>query len=79
MAVADLDAIFAAVLPLADAAALDRGRSYAALVDPKSGPTRFDAVMRAPHSDVGAGVPYQLEYALNAGPERVLWIEDTGR
>jgi diguanylate cyclase (GGDEF)-like protein len=102
VAVADLDAIFAAVgevpyewqidtdriawgrnaaavLPVADAAALERGRSYAALIDPKSGPTRFDAVMRAPNSDVGAGVPYQLEYALNAGPARVLWIEDTGR
>jgi diguanylate cyclase (GGDEF)-like protein len=102
VAVADLDAIFAAVgevpyewqidtdhiawgrnvaavLPVADVAALDRGRSYAALIDPKSGPTRFDAVMRAPTPDVGAGVPYQLEYALNAGPERVLWIEDTGR
>src|SRR5262249_33370495 len=51
----------AAVLLVADAAALDSGRGYAALIDPKSGPTRFDAVMHAPTPDVGAGVPYQLE------------------
>jgi diguanylate cyclase (GGDEF)-like protein len=68
-----------AVLPVADPAALDHGRSYAQLVDPNGGPSRFDAVMRASASDCGSGVPYQLQYALNAGGERKLWIEDTGR
>jgi diguanylate cyclase (GGDEF)-like protein len=68
-----------AVLPVADPAALDHGRSYAQLVDPKSGASRFDAVMRAGVSDRGAGVPYQLQYAFNASAERKLWIEDTGR
>jgi hypothetical protein len=55
-----------AVLPVADPAALDHGRSYAQLVDPNGGPSRFDAVMRASASDCGSGVPYQLQYALNA-------------
>jgi diguanylate cyclase (GGDEF)-like protein len=68
-----------AVLAVADPAALDHGRSYAQLVDPKSGPTRFDAVMRATAADQGTGVAYQVQYALKAGADRLLWIEDTGR
>ncbi|HZE46567.1 MAG TPA: GGDEF domain-containing protein, partial [Xanthobacteraceae bacterium] len=68
-----------AVLAVTDPAALDRGRSYAQLVDPQSGPTRSDAVMQPASSDLGAGVAYQMQYALNAGAGRLLWIEDTGR
>jgi diguanylate cyclase (GGDEF)-like protein len=68
-----------AVLDVADPAALRTGRDYTQLVDPKSGPTRFDTVMRASSSDRGDGVAYQVQYALRAGPERALWIEDTGR
>ncbi len=68
-----------AVLAVADPAVLCEGRSFAQLIDPKSGPTRFDAVMRATGSDAGAGVPYQVQYALRSGPESLLWIEDTGR
>jgi len=68
-----------AVLAVADPAALDHGRSYAELVDPQSGPTRSDALMRPAGSDQGAGVAYQMQYALNAGAGRLLWIEDTGR
>ena len=67
------------VLTVADPAGLADGRGYAQLVDPKSGPTRFDAVMRATSSDTGRGVPYQLQYALRAAHEQLIWIEDTGR
>ncbi|MET0633828.1 MAG: bifunctional diguanylate cyclase/phosphodiesterase [Xanthobacteraceae bacterium] len=69
------------VLGLADPATIGSGRSFAQLVDPKSGPTRFDAVMRSADPDEGAGVPYQVEYALRraADSKDLVWIEDTGR
>jgi diguanylate cyclase (GGDEF)-like protein len=67
------------VLDVADPAKLGTGRDYTQLVDPKSGPARSDTVMRATSIDRGAGVPYQVQYALRAAPERLLWIEDTGR
>src|SRR5215470_12058371 len=67
------------VLAVADPAALAAGRSYAQLVDPKSGPTRFEAVMHSARADAGSGVPYQLQYALRGRDERPIWVEDTGR
>jgi diguanylate cyclase (GGDEF)-like protein len=69
------------VLGLADPATIASGRSFAQLVDPKCGPTRFDAVMRSTLADAGDGVPYQVEYALRraADSKELLWIEDTGR
>jgi len=68
-----------AVLAGADAAALASGRGYAQLVDPGSGPSRYDAVMRAAKIDDGTGVPYQVQYALRGEGEQRTWIEDTGR
>src|SRR6202011_481214 len=67
------------VLDVADPVALRTGRDYAQLVDSKSGPSRYDTVMCATGSDRGQGVAYQVQYALRGGPERLLWIEDTGR
>lgn len=69
----------ATVLVGLDLVAAASGRGYAQLVDPTSGPTRFEAVMRSSGSDEGFGVTYQLQYALRLGPDRLLWIEDTGR
>jgi diguanylate cyclase (GGDEF)-like protein len=66
-------------LAVADPAALRSGKDYAQLIDPKSGSSRADTVMRGTSFDRGAGVPYQVQYALRAGPDRLLWIEDTGR
>ena len=68
------------VLPFADAAAIGSGRAFAQYADPKSGTTRFDAVMHAAAPDRGDGVPYQLQYALRIpGHADLLWLEDTGR
>jgi diguanylate cyclase (GGDEF)-like protein len=71
------------VLAVGDLASIASGRGFAQLVDPNSGQTRADAVLRASARDDGKGVPYQVQYALDppgrplgAGP---LWIEDTGR
>jgi len=66
------------VLTVADPAALADGRGFSQLIDPKSGPTRFDVVTSAAR-DTGSGVPYQLQYALRGRDERPIWIEDTGR
>ena len=60
----------AAVLGVTDAAALASGRGYAQLVDPNSGPSRYDAVVRAAKIDDGWSVPYQVQYALRAQGER---------
>jgi diguanylate cyclase (GGDEF)-like protein len=67
------------VLPVADPAMLACGGSYAQLVEAGSGTTRADVVVRSNAAGRGEGVPYQLQYAINAGGERRLWIEDTGR
>jgi diguanylate cyclase (GGDEF)-like protein len=70
----------AAVLGISDPAAIASGRTFAQLIDPKSGHSRFDAVMRSTTPDEGAGVAYQVQYALRAGPsDGPVWIEDTGR
>jgi diguanylate cyclase (GGDEF)-like protein len=68
------------VLPFADPAAISSGRAFAQYADPKSGTTRFDAVMHSAAPDRGDGVPYQLQYALRiSGHGDLLWLEDTGR
>jgi diguanylate cyclase (GGDEF)-like protein len=68
------------VLRMSDSAKIATGRAYAKLLDPGTEVSRFDAVTKSAHRDEGAGVPYQLQYALRPnGPESRLWIEDTGR
>ena len=52
------------VLGISDIGTIASGRGFAQLVDPKSGPTRSDAVVRSTTADEGKGVPYQIEYAL---------------
>jgi len=71
----------AEVLQVSDAARLATGRGYAGLLDPKNTSTRYDAVTQATGRDSGAGIPYQAEYCLLAGPGGAtrLWVEDNGR
>ncbi len=71
----------AAVLKCADPYAIASGQAFAQLVDQKSGPTRFDAVMRSAVSDPGGGISYQVQYAFRppADGAPLLWLEDTGR
>ena len=65
-----------------DAAALAEftsGRAFAQRVEAEGGQSRFDAVMRSSARDSGAGVRYQIEYALRPGPgAEPVWLEDTG-
>jgi len=69
------------VLAPVDPAGLTSGKSYARLVDPQSGPSRSDAVMRPGLRDEGGGVPYLVQYALraSASTREAIWIEDSGR
>jgi diguanylate cyclase (GGDEF)-like protein len=68
------------VLAIRDPSAIAFGQGYAALVDPKSGCSRHEAVMRSTAKDEGPGVPYQLQYALRTpGGAEPCWVEDTGR
>ncbi len=65
---------------LRDISAIATGRGFASLLDPDNAKTRFDAVLHSAETDEGAGVPYQLQYALRSGPRAPrLWVEDTGR
>ena len=70
-----------AVLEVPDAAFIASGRAFAQLVDPQGGRSRFDAVLNSGVKDEGAGVPYQVQYALRPTPESapLHWIEDSGR
>lgn len=55
------------------------GRSYARLVDPDAGVSRYDAVMTSDKSDRGDGVAFDCEYAINVpGQGEPIWIEDGG-
>jgi len=57
----------------------DNGRSYARLVDPDAGVSRYDAVMMSDKTDRGDGVPVECEYAITLpGQDDSLWIEDVG-
>lgn len=67
----------AAVLGL-DPAGIACGRAYASHVDAEGGQSRVDAIMQSSLSDTGAGVAYQVEYAIRRGEAKV-WLEDTGR
>ncbi len=65
---------------LRNTAEIATGRGFATLLDSATATTRFDAIARSAEADMGAGIPYQLQYALRAGPRSPdLWIEDTGR
>ena len=65
----------AAVLGVTDVAS---GKAYAQHIDAENGQSRIDAVQQPNQRDVGDGVPYQVQYALKRGDEKI-WLEDTGR
>jgi diguanylate cyclase (GGDEF)-like protein len=60
--------------------AIATGRAFAQRIEAASGQNRFDTVTRSGLRDEGAGVPYQIEYALRIGEsDDKIWIEDIGR
>jgi diguanylate cyclase (GGDEF)-like protein len=67
------------VLGIADMETLASGRAYAGLLLPGSVQSRHEAVMNSPLADHGAGVLYQVQYAISTTAAAPLWIEDTGR
>ena len=68
------------VLMVGSLAAISSGRGYATLLGADAATSRFDAVMKSPLRDEGAGVSYQVQYALHPkGADKALWIEDVGR
>ena len=54
------------------------GLAFAGLVEPGSGPSRYDAIFGIAERDRGDGVAYRTRYAVNLAGRRV-WVEDTGR
>ena len=54
------------------------GRAFAAQVEAEAGQSRSEALQQLDQRDVGAGVPYQIQYRFKSG-DATLWIEDTGR
>ncbi len=54
------------------------GRTFARHVDSAGGLTRAEIIQQATRRDAGKGVPYQIQYALKRGDEKI-WLEDTGR
>ena len=68
----------AAVLGLADIGEIATGQTYARYIDAEGGQSRVDVLQQATQKDSGDGVPYQVQYALKRGDEKI-WLEDTGR
>jgi diguanylate cyclase (GGDEF)-like protein len=63
--------------PIADGA-MTRGLAFAGLVEPGSGPSRYDAIFSSNGQDQGEGVVYRTRYALDLAG-RKMWAEDAGR
>ena len=71
----------AAVLDVDRMDPLATGKSYGALVDPDSVTNRHEAVVNGTGVDHGAGVPYEIAYALRlsrSGELRAVWVNDCG-
>jgi len=58
--------------------AMTRGLAFAGLVEPGSGPSRYDAVFCSSELDAGDGVVYRTRYAVDLAG-RKMWAEDSGR
>ncbi|HVG50909.1 MAG TPA: GGDEF-domain containing protein, partial [Xanthobacteraceae bacterium] len=71
----------ASVLGVGDASAIATGRAFAAMLDPGSPVSRFDAVMKSSEPGNENGVLFHVEYCLrpNGLGDSKLWIEDVGR
>lgn len=59
-------------------AVLARGLSFAGLVEPGSGRSRYDAIFSSGGHDFGDGAVYRTRYAADLAG-RKMWIEDAGR
>ncbi|WP_186418402.1 GGDEF domain-containing phosphodiesterase [Bosea sp. CS1GBMeth4] len=59
-------------------AVLERGLSFAGLVEPGSGRSRYDAIFSSGGQDFGDGAVYRTRYAADLAG-RKMWIEDAGR
>lgn len=68
----------AEVLGPVPAAVLQRGLSFAGLVEPGSGRSRYDAIFSSGGHDFGDGAVYRTRYAADLAG-RKMWIEDAGR
>lgn len=66
------------VLGPVPAPTLARGLAFAGLVEPGSGPSRYDAIFGSSERDQGDGVIYRTRYAVDLAG-RKMWAEDTGR
>ena len=69
----------AAVLGVADSAAIASGRGFAQRVDAEEGQSRHDAIMHASQGDTGGGISYQVQYGFRRDSGDTVWLEDTGR
>ena len=62
------------VIKVASLEAIATGRGFAALLDSSNLTSRHDAVLNSTGTDHGGGVPYQVQYSLNAsgnGTEKI--------
>lgn len=62
---------------------LSTGRAYGERIAVESAQSRYDAIFKSEAADDGAGVAYEITYALSppreAGPAKSVWVEDKGR
>jgi diguanylate cyclase (GGDEF)-like protein len=62
---------------------LSSGMAFGERLSAESTTSRYDAIVKSGRTDEGAGVPYQIVYALvtprESGDSRTMWVEDVGR
>jgi diguanylate cyclase (GGDEF)-like protein len=72
----------AQALPSLAEADLSSDMAFGARLSPESASSRYDAIVKSERADEGAGVPYQVIYALvpprESGAAGPIWLEDTG-
>ncbi|KQY97427.1 diguanylate cyclase [Pseudolabrys sp. Root1462] len=69
----------AAVLGIADTAAIETGAGFARVIDASGGVSRLEAIQAANRHDSGDGVSYEAQYAFKRPDGSTTWLEDTGR
>jgi PAS domain-containing protein len=69
----------AAVLGIADTAAIETGAGFARAIDASGGVSRLEAIQAANRHDSGDGVSYEAQYAFKRPDGSTTWLEDTGR
>ncbi len=67
------------VLQTASVSQITTGSAFQRLLTQEASAKRYDAIFNSKKADTGSGVSFKLNYAIEAVPSRMIWVEDKGR